>query len=78
MCDRRFVNETANYGGDNCGRKDNPTQMLEVGDKDIIFVVFMRVGNFRVYVLAICKFNKFHSEVWGGKGMMGYRWVIYH
>lgn len=47
------------------------------GNKDIIFDVFMRVGNFRVFVLAICKFNQLYSDVWGGKGMISYRWVIY-
>jgi hypothetical protein len=45
--------------------------MLEVGDKDIIVVMILRVGNFKVSIVVICKFNKSYSEVWGGKGMIG-------
>lgn len=62
---------TENFGGDHYGRKGDPTQMLEVGDKDIIVVMILRVGNFKVSIVIICKFNKLYSEVWGGKGMIG-------
>ena len=30
----------------------------------------MRVDDFIVYVVAICKFKKLYSDIWGGRGMM--------
>ena len=47
-CDWQFVNGIMNSGSDNYGRKGNPTPTLEAGEKDSIFVVFLRGGNFKV------------------------------
>lgn len=57
---------------DNNGRKGSPTQALKVGDDDIIFVMFMSDGNFRVFVITICKFRNLHSDIRGGEE----GWVI--
>lgn len=66
------MNDTADSSSDNYGRKGNPTQTLDLGDKDSIFVMFPRGGNFKVYVIAICKLNKLYSDIKIGKDC----WVI--
>jgi hypothetical protein len=70
--DWQFVDGIANSSSDNYGRQGNPTQTLDLGDKDSIFVVFPRGGKFKVYVIAICKLNKLYNDIMIGKDW----WVI--